>query len=149
MRLIQIGIVVILIAGGAVVAFVFRDKISGSAGDLQVGDCIEIPTTDTVEDVQHHPCNEPHDGEVFVVRDYTGSETYPSLAEFETWAGEQCIGADFEAYVGDAYEGRDDISVGYLYPLEEGWGKGDHEMTCYLSPSAGGMVSTSYRAAGE
>jgi hypothetical protein len=58
-------------------------------------------------------------------------------------------GADFEAYVGDTYDSREDVAVGYLYPLEEGWGRGDREMTCYLSPAGGGTVSVSYRAAGN
>jgi hypothetical protein len=25
-----------------------------------------------------------------------------------------------------------DYDIGLLYPLEEGWGKGDHEITCYI-----------------
>jgi hypothetical protein len=25
-----------------------------------------------------------------------------------------------------------DYDIGVLYPLEEGWGRGDHEITCYI-----------------
>jgi hypothetical protein len=147
-RIIGFGFVLLLVVAG-VVGFLFRDKLSGSVENLQVGDCFEVPAGDTVEDVQHRPCTEPHDGEVFVVRDYSGSDTYPSTGDFDTWASEQCTGTDFEAYVGDTYDSRDDVGVGYLYPLEEGWGRGDREMTCYLSPTTGGTVSVSYRAAGN
>ena len=144
MRIVQIGIVVILVGAG-VIGFVFRDKLSGSVESLQVGDCFEVPAGETVEEVQHRPCTEPHDGEVFVVRDYTGSDTYPTVAQFDTWAGDECVGADFIAFTGDTYDPRQDVGVGYLYPLEDGWARGDREMTCYLSPVDGSKVSVSFR----
>lgn len=144
MRIVQIGIVVILVGAG-VIGFVFRDKLSGSVESLQIGDCFEVPAGETVEEVQHRPCTEPHDGEVFVVRDYTGSDTYPTIAQFDAWAGDECVGADFVAYTGDTYDTRQDVGIGYLYPLEDGWARGDREMTCYLSPVAGDKVSVSYR----
>ena len=146
MRIVQIGIVLILVGAG-VVGFVFRDKLTGSVESLQVGDCFEVPAGETIEEVQHRPCTEPHDGEVIVVRDYTGADTYPTIAEFDAWVEQQCAGADFIAYTGDVYDARQDVGVGYLYPLEDGWGGGDREMTCYLSPTDGGKVSASYRRA--
>jgi len=125
-----------------------RDRLTGAVDSLQVGDCFDVPAGETVEDVQHRPCTEPHDGEVFVVRDYAGSDGYPTIAQFDAWAEQECIGTDFLAYVGQQYETRQDVGVGYLYPLEEGWGRGDREMTCYLSPTNGGKVSASYRKPG-
>lgn len=148
MRIVQIGIVLILVGAG-VVGFVFRDQLTGSVESLQVGDCFEVPVGETIEEVQHRPCTDPHDGEVFVVRDYSASGTYPTIAQFDVWVEQQCIGTDFVAYTGDDYATRQDVGVGYLYPLEDGWGSGDREMTCYLSPIGGGKVNASYRKAGN
>ena len=52
--LIRVGIIAVIVAVG----FVFRDFLSGNAGDLKVGDCFDQPsTTNTVvKDVPHHPC---------------------------------------------------------------------------------------------
>ena len=66
--LVALGVLVlliVLIVGGLAL---FRDRISGDVNSLAVGDCIDEPsTTDAISDVQHQPCTEPHDGEVFAV----------------------------------------------------------------------------------
>jgi hypothetical protein len=149
MRLLGLGAVVAAVIIVIVAGYALRDQLSGSVQNLKVGDCFEVPATDEVRDVQHRPCSQPHDGEVFVVQDFGDGDAYPSTTELQTWASEHCLGAAFEAYVGAAYESRDDITVGYLYPLEEGWQQGSRAMTCYLSPADGGAVSESYRASGS
>jgi hypothetical protein len=54
-----------LIGVVAVGALIFRDRLSGSAGELKVGDCFDVPAVQTnIRDVQHHPCNESHTGVV-------------------------------------------------------------------------------------
>ena len=76
-RYLLLGAIVVIVL---VVAFVFRDRLSGNAGDLAVGDCFDAPTLDgqTVSDVQHHPCTEPHTGEVFaVVTNPAADAAYP------------------------------------------------------------------------
>ena len=51
-RLAIIGIIVI----GEIGAFLFRDRLTGNAAELKVGDCFDVPTTATeITDVQHHP----------------------------------------------------------------------------------------------
>ena len=110
---------------------------SGNASDLQVGDCFEVPDGDSIGDVQHQPCNESHDGEVFLVGNYTGDgDTYPTSVQFDTWVGTECVDKAFPTYTGTAALDREDLDIGYFYPLEENWGKGDRQMICYLSPSA-------------
>jgi hypothetical protein len=148
MRIIGIVFVVVVLAGGAIVGLVFRDQLAGAATDLRVGDCFDLPTTlERIDDVQHHPCTAAHDAEVFVVRDHDGGDDYPAPDAFDAWVGDQCLGDAFAAYVGAAYDSREDVAVGYLYPLEDGWKLGDREIVCYLRPTAGGQVSASYRAA--
>ena len=139
-------IVFVLVVGGiAGVYFLFRDRVSESAGDLRVGDCFEVPTGDSIRDVQHHPCSEPHDGEVFAVGDVEGFGTYPTLAQFDDWVTAECITKGFPAYTGTTYDTRQDVDIGYFYPVEENWGKGDRGMVCYLSPVGGGTITSSYR----
>ena len=141
---IGIGLVVVIGIG----ALIFRNFLPGNAGDLKVGDCFDVPQGNEVGDVQHHPCTDPHDGEVILVADYTGSDTYPTVDQFDTWVGGKCVDAAFPAYVGDAFTAREDINLGYFYPKEDGWTKDkDRKMVCYVSPAAGGKVSVSYAKA--
>ena len=93
--LLRIGIIG-AIAGGA---WIFRDYISGNATDLAVGDCFDAPSTtsETVEDVAHHPCTDAHTAEVFYVADYTDSTTYPGEDAFDAFTQANCPPA-FQAY---------------------------------------------------
>lgn len=144
-RLIIPIIVVVVLVG----AFVFRDKLTGSASDLKVGDCFEVPAGDTVSDVQHRPCNEPHDGEVLLVADYPTASAYPTSAQFDDWVGTECVDKAFQPYIGAAYKDRTDVSVAYFYPQSDGWNKGDHGMICYLTPEPSGTkVTASFRNTG-
>jgi Septum formation len=139
-------VTLLLVGGIAAVGFIFRDRLSANASDLQVGDCFHVPEGESISDVQHAPCAEAHDGEVFVVRDYPGG-TYPTINEFDLWVQQQCVDVEFPAYVGATYDSREDLRIGYIYPLEENWGSGDHEMICYVSPVGGGTVTESFRVA--
>ena len=124
------------------------DRISQSALDLGVGDCFVEPTStasEEIQDVQRAPCNEPHSGEVMLVADYPDQDAYPGVDAFRAWVEANCLGDAFATYTGLAYESATEIEVSYLYPTTEGWGQGDHEMSCYLVPADGQMVSTSYR----
>jgi hypothetical protein len=129
--LLRIGIIG-AIAGGA---WIFKDYLPGNATDLAVGDCFDAPTTtsETVEDVPHHPCTDAHTAEVFYVADYTASTTYPGLDAFDAFTQANCPPA-FQAYTGMDFYGAqaEDFDIGLFYPLEEGWDRGDKEVTCYI-----------------
>ena len=100
------------------------DALGGHArrvkGDLQVGDCFDVPGMQTdVSDVQHRPCTEPHTGEVFFVGDHAAADgarfTDALLVEF---AGSTCVSAAY-AYLGmNNYDGLD---IGAFYPLQDDW----------------------------
>ena len=115
--------------------------------DLRVGDCFDVPTSLTqVKDVQHHPCNEAHTGEVVGVADYPagGDDPYPSESMLFSFADDLCARTFRE------YTGRDPftdpvLSVGYFYPIEEGWRDGDHEVACYLLRLDEGPMTQSFR----
>jgi hypothetical protein len=115
----------------AVVGFIFRDRLSGNAGELKVGDCFDDPgSVAEVSDVQHHPCTEPHTGEVFYVGEMTGdNSSYPADDAFLEHVGTNCVPA-FETYTGATFDGVT-LDIGYFHPTSEGWGNGDRGVICY------------------
>ena len=143
-RLVLVIVVAVFGIGGAI----FRDRLSGSAGDLRTGDCFDLPTgLATIKDVQHHPCADPHDAEVMVVVVYpvTSGAGYPSENEFDRFAETQCV-ATFASYTGTSYEANTALGAGYLLPTPEGWTRGDHDVTCYLTSVSGAKLMGSRRA---
>lgn len=118
------------IAGGA---FILRPFLSGNAGSLAVGDCFDEPAviTDVVEDVQHHPCTEAHDGEVVYVGDYSpASDTYPTDEAFFEFEKAQCLSA-FQQYTGIDFTLDESYGMATFRPTAEGWKGGDRTVTCY------------------
>jgi hypothetical protein len=78
-------VAIVVVIGIAAVGILFRDQLTGSAGDLRVGDCFDVPGGNQIEDVQHKPCNQPHTGEVIAVFDYPNPpEQWPGETAFET-----------------------------------------------------------------
>lgn len=137
--IVGIGLIAVISIG----AFLFRDFLPGSVGELKVGDCFDVPAGEDVGEVQHRPCTDPHDGEVILVGDLTGSDTYPTTDAFDAWVKTECIDKAFPAYVGSSFDAREDLDLGYFYPKSENWSK-DKAITCYVTPIAGGKVSVSY-----
>ena len=122
-------IVLVVIVGGV---FLFRDRISGNVTELQVGDCFDKPaiTTDSITDIQHQPCTDPHDAEVvYVVADTSAS--YPGVAHFDTVANSVCTDQN-SLYIATDFNARDDIGGGYFYPTSDSWDSGNKNVTCYI-----------------
>jgi hypothetical protein len=139
--IIGIGLVAIISIG----AIVFRDVLPGDGGGLKVGDCFDVPTSDEIDHLQHHPCTEAHDGEVIFVGDLTGTDTYPTAAGFDSWVKTECAGTAFQDYVGDSFEARKDVDLGYFPPKKGRWNRDrDRVMICYLTPAADGTVTVSF-----
>jgi hypothetical protein len=136
---------VVLVGVIGVVGLIFRDRLSANASELQVGDCFHVPAGESISDVQHAPCTEGHDGEVFAIQDYASNTAYPTVSEFDLWVKSECVDKAFPAYIGASFESRTDLDIGYFYPLEENWTSGDRQMICYVTPVAGGTVTKSYR----
>jgi len=142
--LIRVGIIGVIAVG----VFVFRAYVSGSAGDLKVGDCFDPPTTvnTVVKEVQHHPCTDAHHAEVFFVGNYDQASTgYPSENAFQNFVLDRCVGA-FQTYTGQAYQQATELDIQPFWPTEEGWGKGDKEVTCFAIRVDGGTMTTSVKA---
>src|SRR5215216_3492576 len=97
-----IRIALLLVIG--VGAFIFRDRLSGNAGELKVGDCFDDPqSTGEITDVQHHPCTESHTAEVVFLGKLPESSAAPSDESVETWVGTNCIPA-WESFTGKKWD---------------------------------------------
>jgi hypothetical protein len=141
--LIRGGIVAAIVVGG----LIFRDRLSGNAGDLKVGDCFDDPgAVAEVTDVQHHPCNEAHDSEVMFVGDYPAQDEYPGDEAFSLFAQQQCVPA-FEAYLGRDYESDTEFDYGFYYPAPESWSDSDREVACFIYRLDGGTMTSSVKKA--
>jgi ABC-type molybdate transport system substrate-binding protein len=114
-------------------AFVFRDRLSGNAGDLAIADCFDVPAGETaISDVQHHPCTESHTGEVFAVVTHPAAEGTPPITESQLvdYLTTACAPV-FLAYVGPEAATAGVLDFGAFYPGEEDWNSGDRKVTCY------------------
>ena len=130
--------------------FLFRDFISGSVGDLKVGDCFDPPLAagTTVKEVQHHPCTDTHRSEIFFVGNVpAGTDgAYPGDATFDAWVRSQCIPA-FESYTGRDFDSDLMYDLHYLNPTPEGWKKGDHTIDCFVTRVDGTAFKGTVKAA--
>jgi len=144
--IIRIAIIAV-IAGGA---YILRDRLSGNASDLKVGDCFDQPTTatDTIKDVQHHPCTEVHNSEVFFVGDHPAAKDAPALTDDEilVFVANTCVPA-FNTYTGTTFDPKGAIDVGYFYPLPADWAKGRRDVTCYAYRLDGKTMTASMKNA--
>ena len=137
------GVIIVVIAGAF---FHFRDRLSGSASDLQVGDCFAVPDAEEVTDIQHSPCTESHTGEVFFVGNLPDGETAPAESVVESYVQENCDPA-YQTYTGRAFADDLDYSMSWYYPTFSSWEDGDREVTCFIVRTDGGAMTESVRAA--
>jgi hypothetical protein len=145
-------IIVAIVVVVAVVGVVFRDRITGNAGSLQVGDCFDLPaataTDATVGDVQHHPCTEAHGGEVYAVLTYpsAATDTYPPTDAFVAFGDPHCA-SSFQAYTGVTLDASTTLNAGYFFPIDTGWASGDRTVICYLVDAGGAPLTRSMKSA--
>lgn len=143
---------VIVIGIAAVGGIIFREHVAGAAADLRVGDCIELPThAGEVSEVQHRPCSDPHDAEVFHVFDIVAAaagepRAFPTDDQLNDIMAPQCTPA-FNRYTGLDYDAALDFDWGAFTPGVAGWNDGDREVTCYILRVDGAKISGSMRAA--
>ena len=139
----RLGILAVI--GIAVV--ILRPFIMGNAGDLKLGECFDDPgEVQSVEDVQHHPCTDPHTAEVVYVGTLTAAKDapYPSDAQLQTMVGATCIPA-FNVYTGLDFDTDTEWTMGYFTPHAEDWGNGDRSVVCYATRIDATATSTSIK----
>jgi hypothetical protein len=130
----------------AVGALVFRDRLSGNAGELKLGDCFDDPAgASEVNDVQHHPCTEAHTAEVVYLGKMTGAnEAYPADATVEQWVATSCVPA-WSGYTGKDVETDPVLTLGWYQPTNAGWAKGDRDIICYAGRIDGASMTSSVK----
>jgi hypothetical protein len=123
---------IIIVAVIAVGGLIFRDRLSGGAGDLKAGDCFDDKAGTEIKDVQHHPCTEAHTAEVVLVTKHSAAKgaVIPTSTELDAWATTTCVPAII-SYVGAGAD-FDSLNYGIFYPRDADWNKGERQMICYV-----------------
>jgi putative regulator of septum formation len=139
---IRILIVAVIAVGG----FIFRDRLTGGAGDLKAGDCFDDKAGTEIKDVQHHPCSEAHTAEVVLVTKHGAAKgaALPSDAELDAWAAATCV-PRIVSYVGAGAD-FDTLNYGIFYPRADDWSKGERQMICYVIRIDAAPMSKSLKA---
>ena len=103
-----------------------------SVFDIEEGDCISIPSGETVETVDRVDCDAAHDYEVYALVNIPGDSAaaYPGDEQVTASAEEECP-TRFEPFVGKAYD-QSELYVYYLTPSSATWADGDREIVCAL-----------------
>lgn len=149
MRVSPRSLVVPAIVAVVVVGFiVLRDRLPGNADVLAVGECFDVPSTQTaITDVQRHPCNEAHTAEVVGQGNMTGDNgAYPTDTGIRSFATDLCVAA-FASYTGRDVNTDEELTVGWFYPTPQSWSSGDREVTCYATRIDDGQMTSSMKAA--
>jgi hypothetical protein len=140
---IRIAVVGVIVVGG----FLFRDYLTGGADDLRVGDCFEEPAAaQTIEDVQHKPCGDPHDNEVIHVAEYPASAdtAEPSDDAYELFIYNTC-GPVFASYTGLDLLTSETLSLAYYVPASDAWADGNRKVICYAYHLSGTKLTGSVK----
>jgi hypothetical protein len=142
--LLRVGVIGAIIIG----AIILRPYLSGNAGNLQVGDCFDEPATaeETIDDVQHRQCTDPHDAEVIFVGNYTpDSDPYPTDEQFRTFFEGTCTSA-FNTFTGLDFITDETYDMSAYTPTVEGWNDDDdRKVICYAVRLDGGQMTTSIK----
>jgi Domain of unknown function (DUF4190)/Septum formation len=111
--------------------------------DVRPGQCIDFADdSDIVADVPRRDCDEPHDGEVFLVSSVGDADEFPGISELDRRAEAACIGDAFEQYVGTAYDDSA-LTVTYVTPSEDSWAAGDRDVVCVATlPDSDKLTAT-------
>lgn len=144
-----VGYVIVgaLVIGISAAGWLLRDRLTGSPGELLVGDCFMVPTLEVTGNVSHIPCREPHTAEALVVESLAGEpDEYPEETAFGRWMQEHCATDVVTAYRGPEAGGTVPMTVGVLYPTRESWTTGARTVICYLSPADGSATTGSVHA---
>lgn len=125
---------------GVVLALLALGGCSSTGADsdaaLQIGDCVEIgdtldETTIDVDGFDTVPCDQPHQGEVYLATasfypegDYPGNDAAYEQAD-------TACGPAFEEYTKESYE-ESTLDFISIYPTDESWAMGDRSVLCLV-----------------
>jgi hypothetical protein len=139
-----LGFVAIIIT--AIATGDFDDDTLG-VHELEAGQCIDVPDDEQVFEVPEKDCDEPHDAEVYAVREIEG-ESYPGDEAVQQQAREICAGDAFEEYFAVPFEDSS-LDATFLWPSGENWSDGDHEVVCAAVDVSGRPLTKSMAGSGD
>jgi hypothetical protein len=136
-----VPIILVVLLGLAV--FGARGPNPATAFTLQPGNCFDVPGDAQVGDIPLVDCSQPHDAEAFVAVAVNGDapsgpEAYPGASAIGEWVANHCGSTVVSAYAGSA---SDTLAVGYFYPDETAWARGERRLTCYLHSRDGSKLT--------
>ena len=121
------------------------DRVS-ELDDLQVGDCVEIPSGDFTDviSVPTMRCGRAHNAELYLIGrlDRPRERAYPGVEDARREAIELCQGDPFDAYVGAAVDSAD-LEIVTMWPSEIDWRPTRGVVYCFVRLP--GEASTSDR----
>jgi hypothetical protein len=111
-----------------------------------VGDCYDgiHPNSALVQSqVKEVPCSGPHDAELYGPFPYPNATTYPTDAQFQAFAEQECVPA-YLSYVGIAIS---DSAYGAIpvLPDEQQWNGGSHSVRCMIVSLDGSKITGSLK----
>ena len=121
-----------------------------SVFDLEIGQCINVPTSGEVSTAEVVECSEPHDAEVFALPQHPAGadEPFPGTTEIGEFADTECLAA-FEPYVGTDYQSSA-LFFSALQPTQETWDQADdREVACLLVGENGAQLTGSKQDSNE
>jgi hypothetical protein len=143
-----VGFVALIVAA---VATDGLDDGTVSIFELHRGQCVDLDDgdSDLITGLPARDCDEPHDGEVFLIRPMTVSgDEFPGRSALDKKAEEVCSGDAFEEYVGLAYD-ESELSITYVTPSEDSWTMGDRDVVCVATSSDGSKLTDTVEASAD
>lgn len=135
---------VVLIGLLAFAVLATRGPAPATAFTLKVGNCFDVPGDAQIGDIAVLDCAKPHDAEVFaagnlVEADATAPIAYPGITGVSAWVDKACGPGAVRAYAGQTASAN--LAVGYFFPDENAWSRGERQVTCYLHTRDGSKLS--------
>lgn len=98
-----------------------------SAFSIKVGDCyLSADLAESIDTIPTVPCSEEHDAEVFFEHEMPDGP-YPGDTEISD-AGYAACGAEFESFLGGAWDETMPYDMGIISPSMESWTQGDDRL---------------------
>ena len=111
----------------------FAGACSASVVSFSIGECVNLPDGEVIDDVEVVDCEEPHDGEVFALPQMPDGEDAPfDATAVSDFATERCQGQAFTDYVGQPWDTSAIYSTPVM-PSQDSWENADdREVACLL-----------------
>lgn len=122
------------LAGMLVAVIAFATACSSAALAFTIGDCVNLPDGEEISEYESVDCDDVHDAEVFALPQHPDGEDapFPGDEALNEFVMERCE-AEFEPYVGIAYDATTDLYFTALTPSADSWtSASDREVVCLL-----------------